>query len=477
MRKIIIMVIAIVMLFNVFAQAEALTLAAGLDVNEQYERYSSYLMDESTGNWSAHGLYSQQMLSTAGQSDIGSLMSDGVCLIHPGIRGNRKLSLMEPVLYVYLLRSSALKAEALSISTGGIRYDFVCDATVTNLNDRQDRPSEQFILPLGEEGMALMRSLATNGGDVRIIGEKQVFRTSIVKPAEAKNARQRFEAMALPAISEFLTVWPASYSLWDLNLAYWSSGRPKAAVVALNPNDYPSDWPALEKGTLLLDTKNSAAVKAYQQLLKDKAFFTLSPDSNYGKVTMNSTRQAQQYYGLATTGLADRTLIECLHGIQPESAIVAPSNESIAFSDDVQGAILNTEYVLEGQLSIRLDRVWNAHSVSPTTGTNSIELKEPSDRSNTLLAVDGEIANLSEVSMEVPSMIHATMRVNNVPYACTVQCERDKGASFGITLLPMGKSRLVVVCEIPAGLEITSAELEIDIAAGSEQYSLYYPIQ
>ena len=280
MRKIIIMVVAIVMLFNVFAQAEALTLAAGLDVNEQYERYSSYIMDESTGNWSVHGLYSQQMLSTAGQSDIGSLMSDGVCLIHPGIRGNRKLSLMEPVLYVYLLRSSALKAEALSISTGGIRYDFVCDATVTNLNDRQDRPCEQFILPLDAEGMALMRSLATNGGDVRIIGEKQVFRTSIVKPAEAKNARQRFEAMALPAISEFLTAWPASYSLWDLNLAYWSSGRPKAAVVALNPNDYPSDWPALEKGTLLLDTKNSTAVKAYQQLLKDKAFFTSSPDSN-----------------------------------------------------------------------------------------------------------------------------------------------------------------------------------------------------
>lgn len=416
MRKIIIMVIAIVMLFSVFAQADALTLAAGLDANEQFERYSSYLMDESTGNWSAHGLYSQQMLSTAGQSNIGGLMSDGVCIIHPGIRGNQKLSLMEPVLYVYLLRSNALKAEALSISTGSIRYDFVCDATVTNLNDRQDRPCEQFILPLDEEGMALLRSLSTNGGDVRIIGEKQVFRTSIVKPAEAKNTRQRFEAMASPAISEFLTVWPASYSLWDLNAAYWSSDRQKTAAVALNQSDYPSDWPALEKGTLLLDTKNSAAVKAYQQLLKGKAFFTSSPDSNYGKVTMNSTRQAQQYYGFATTGLADRTLIECLHGIQPESAIVNPAVDSISISDDVQGAILNTEYVLDGQLSIRINRVWNAHSVSPTSGTDSMELKEPSDRSNTLLAVDGEIANLSETNMEVPSMIRATMRVNNVPY-------------------------------------------------------------
>ena len=64
MRKIIIMLITIVMLGSVFAQAEALTLAAELDANEQFERYSSYVIDESTGNWSAHGLFSQQSRTT-----------------------------------------------------------------------------------------------------------------------------------------------------------------------------------------------------------------------------------------------------------------------------------------------------------------------------------------------------------------------------------------------------------------------------
>lgn len=477
MRKFIITVIAVVMLFSMFAQAEALTLAAGLNANEQFERYSSYEIDESTGNWSVHGLLSQQLISTAGQSDIGGLMSDGVCIIHPGIRGNRELSLMEPVLYVYLLRSGALKAEALSITTGGVRYDFVCEPTVVELNDRHDRQSERFALPINDESMALLRSLSTNGGEVRIIGEKQVFRTSIVKPEEAKNTRQRIEAMALPAISEFLTIWPAGYSLWDLNAAYWNSDRPTTAIVALDLSDYPADWPALEKGTLCLDTKNGAAVKAYQQLLKDNAFFTASPDSNYGKVTMNATRQAQLYYGLATTGLADRTLIECLHGIQPESAIVAPTNESIPFSDDVQNAILNTEYVLEGQLSVRLDRMWNAHSVSPTVPTDPMELKEPSDSTNSLLAVDGEIVNLSGIGMDVSSIIRASMKVNDVSYSCTVQCERDKGTAFGTTLLPMGKSRLVILCEIPEGLELASVELEMDVTAGSEQYNLNYAVK
>ena len=118
MRKIIIMLITIVMLGSVFAKAEALTLAAELDANEQFERYSSYEIDETTGNWSVHGLLSQQMIGTAGQSDISGLMSDGACIIYPGIRGNRGLSLMEPVLHVVLLRNGALKAEAQNPDPG-----------------------------------------------------------------------------------------------------------------------------------------------------------------------------------------------------------------------------------------------------------------------------------------------------------------------------------------------------------------------
>lgn len=149
-----------------------------------------------------------------------------------------------------------------------------------------------------------------------------------------------------------------------------------------------------------------------------------------------------------------------------------PSLDSVSFSDDVPDAVLHTEYILEGQLSIRLDRMWNARSVSPTVPTDPMELKEPSDSTNSLLAMDGEIVNLSGISMEVPSMIRASMKVNDVSYSCTVQCERDKGTAFGTTLLPMGKSRLVILCEIPGGLEITSVELEMDVTAGSEQYNL-----
>jgi hypothetical protein len=38
----------------------------------------------------------------------------------------------------------------------------------------------------------------------------------------------------------------------------------------------------------------------------------------------------------------------------------------------------------------------------------------------------------------------------------------------------MGKSRLVILCEIPEGLELASVELDMDVAAGSEEYSLCF---
>ena len=68
----------------------------------------------------------------------------------------------------------------------------------------------------------------------------------------------------------------------------------------------------------------------------------------------------------------------------------------------------------------------------------------------------------------------ASLRVKDISYSCTVHSEKDKGAAFGTTLLPMGKSRLVILCEIPEGLELTSVELDMDVAVDSKQYSLYY---
>ena len=70
----------------------------------------------------------------------------------------------------------------------------------------------------------------------------------------------------------------------------------------------------------------------------------------------------------------------------------------------------------------------------------------------------------------------ASLRVKDISYSCTVHSEKDKGAAFGTTLLPMGKSRLVILCEIPEGLELASVELEMDVATGSEECSFHYQL-
>lgn len=470
MRKIA-LILLLTLLFVPYARAEPLPLAAGIDMHTQFERYPSYKMDEATGEWSAYGLIAQQTLSMVEQGDANGYMDGGVCVLYPGVRGNRDLSLTEPVLYVCLLRSSPVKADALSITTGGVRYDFVGTAEETTIGSRK---CERFALPLSEEGLALLRSFADVGGEVRVYGETKIFRTGIIEAEKYKNNKLRVEAMSIAAVRDFLSMWPETYALWDLNAAYWETDRPKMAAVALSTEDYAEELPALEPATQCLDTQKGAAVKAYQQILKDKAFFTAKPDTSYGKVTRASTKQAQQFYGLLPTGMADRTLIELLNGAEALTAESMPPAPSVQLSDDVREAIPGTEYILEGQLSIRFDRAWAARSLSPSHSSDALDRVWPTDRSNILYIADGEIANLSGSTLQLGMMLQGYLEQGGIRYPLTIQCERDEGYSLGSSLLPMGKSRLVVVCEVPEGVDFSSCALHITIQGTSQKIEIQF---
>lgn len=467
--------VALILLLVLFAApcagADSLPLAAGLDAYAQFERYPGYKMDEATGEWSMHGLIAQQMLGTVGQGDAGGSMSGGVCVMYPGMRGNRDLSLMEPVLYVCLLRNSPIKADALSIATGGVRYDFVGKAEETKIGNRK---CERFALPLSEDGLALMRSFANEGGEVRIYGETRVFRTRIAEAEKYKSSKLRVEAMSVASVRDFLSLWPETYALWDLNTAYWEKDRPKMAAVALSEGGYAEGLPALEPTTQCLDTRKGSAVKAYQRMLKDKAFFTAKLGSSYGKATRASTKQAQQYYGLLSTGMADRTLIELLNGTEKPAAESKAPAPSVQLTDDVREANSGSEYILEGQLSVRLDRAWTAHSLSPSHSSDALDCVWPTDRSNMLYIADGEIVNLSDRSLQVASLLQGYVQLNGVRYPCTIQCERDEGRALGASLLPMGRSRLVVVCEVPEGIELASCVLHIEIQGAAQKMGIQF---
>ena len=467
--------LALILLLVLFAapcaRAQSLPLAAEIDAHAQFKRFGSYAMDDATGEWSAHGLSAQQMLSTVGQGDASGYMEGGVCVLYPTVRGNRDLSLMEPVLYVCLLRSGAIKADALSITTGGVRYDFVGKAEETDIDDRK---CEQFTLPLSEEGLNLLRSFAMEGGEVRIYGESRVFRTSIQESDTYKNSKLRVEAMSVASVRDFLTLWRNDYGLWNLNAAHWAKDRPKMTASMLEADEYGRELPALERSTQILDTQKGSAVRAYQRILKDSGFFTAKLASNYGKGTRASTKQAQQYYGLLPTGMADRTLIELLKGAEQPVSKPISSAPFLQLTDTVERAIPRATYALDGQLSIRLDRAWVARCLSPSHASDILDRLWPANRSNRLYIADGELVNLSDRTLQVPSLLQGYVKINAVRYPLTLQCEQDEGQALGSSVLPMGTSRLIIFSEIPQGIETASCVLHITIQGASQKMELEF---
>lgn len=451
--------------------AEALPIAAGLDAHLQFERYRSFQLDESTGEWSAHTLAAGQLLSAIEQGEASGSMGSGVCILYPGVRGNRDLSLLEPVLYVYLLKNSPLQAGALSITTGGVRYDFALAAEQTAVDTRK---CERFTLPLDQETFPLLESFAAAGGEIRIYGESKVFRTSVAEAVEYPNSRRRVEAMSIAAVRDFLPLWPEDYGLWDLNAAHWPDGRPEAAAVALDASAWANALPRLEAATQCLDTKNPSAVRAYQQMLKEHAFFTGKIDAVFGKITREATRQVQQLYGLVPTGMPDRTLIGCLLGGAQGQAATEQTDAALPLTDSVAQALPGKTYAVEGQFSLRLDRAWTAYSFAPSHAAEGMNRLWPSNRSNCLYLCDGEITNLSGASMSLPAALQGTLLLNGVAFPCIAQCEKDQGASLGTTLLPMESARLVISCEIPWGVNALTAELEVSLPSSISETKLRF---
>ena len=470
MRKAL-LILLLILAMGGSAWAEALPLAAGLNAHGQFERYQSFQIDKSTGEWSAHTLAADQLLSAIQQGEASGFLGGGVCILYPGVRGNRDLSLLEPVLYVVLFRNSPIQAGALSIAAGGVRYDFALAAEETAAESRK---CERFTLPLDEEMFPLLESFAAEGGEIRIYGESKVFRTSVAEADGYRNSKQRVEAMSMAAVRDFLALWPEGYGLWDLNAAHWPDGRPEAAAVALDAGAWADTLPALEPDTQCLDTKDRGAVRAYQQLLKEHAFFTGKVDAVFGQITREATRQVQQLYGLVPTGMPDRVLIGFLLGGAQEQEETERAGSFTPLIDNVAQALPGKTYALEGRFSLRLDRAWTAYSFTPSRAAEGMNRLWPSNRSSYLYLCDGEVTNLSGVSMSLPAALQGSLLLNGVAFPCTVQCERDQGGALGTTLLPMETARLVISCELPEGVDVQTAELQVFLNEGGKEIVLSF---
>ena len=309
---------------------------------------------------------------------------------------------------------------------------------------------------------------------MRIYGKSKVFDAGIAEAETYKNSKLRVEAMSVAAVRGFLSLWPEGYGLWDLNAAHWPEGRPEMAATALEGGAWADALPALESATQCLDIQNRTAVRAYQQLLKDHAFFTGKVDAVFGKVTREATKQVQKFYGLVPTGMPDRALIERLSGVEPEVETAAQEAPATELTQSVAQASPDETYALESQLSLRLDRAWAARSFAPSRAADGLNQIWPANRSGYLYICDGEIANLSGVSMNLPLMIQGRLLLDGVAFPCAIQCERDQGEALGTTLLPMERARLVITCELPEGADASAAELALSLQGAIAEMELRF---
>lgn len=472
MKRIPALVLALLLITSMgaSAHAQALPQAAVVDLNMLFEKYASYQVDEN-GQWSASNIAASQLLKSAEAGSVKSSMSGGSCLLIPSIRGDAQRSYAEIVLHIYLFRTAAVKAMGVSIVVGDVRYDFVANATAEKVGIYS---CERFDIPLNADGLAMLRGIADNGCAIYIYGSDKPYQATI----ESADSLTAIRAL----LDELPEQYLSDYSLWAENAARWSDGRPGMAVHILSDDEYSSDMIAPFD---LLKTDDKDAVKRMQQLLFGAGFYVGKVDGKHGDGTRAAVRDAQRYYGLLQTGLADRTLIDLLSGGQTRTPEEVMQSEAIdAEIGQTIAALAEQSYRCEGSVQIRIDRSWYARKLTPTQSLISADSGElasitPGSAGNYLLIADGIIQSIGDQTAFLPLTLEAEIIIGGeYVYPCAIRCEKQSAENFDTTLLPLETARIILYAEVPKEvMDMVEIALSMTITSAGGEISLQYDIE
>ena len=483
------------------ALAQGLPSAAPWNVYQDFERYQSYKLDQ-YGEWSAYDLSSAQLLRSISSGSARSFMSSGSCIFYPQVRGNIPLGLTEVILNVCLIKAQPLKADSLSISAAGTRYDFLA----TPKNERiGSYACERFELPLDSQGMEMLRAIVQGGCSISIYAENKFYRTTVNEFISDPNAKQTLELSSIATIRSLLAQMEKSglndYALWDLNAAHWSANRAQMACVGLQDGVCMENYPALDTDFQCVATQDRTAVSALQQLLKENNFYSGKADGKYGAQTRAAIREAQRYWGLLQTGQADRILIQRLTTKEAPDLQRPQHTPEAVLCDSVVDAKPGVPYRAEGVAEVCLDRYWYAQALKPTgalaqantpstptatpkpsTTSETIQADTlsvfPANSSNILLIIDGEYKNLAAQSIFLPINTQAEVVIDDqFVFPCILRSEQNEGRAFGTQILPLERSRIVLFTEIPHDVSgHPFAEIKLKIVTANGDMELGYHV-
>lgn len=400
------------------------------------ERFLSFTIDEETGEWSAGADAFEAVLSNAGRGGVSE-----VCVMQLKWMGNARTGLIQPVLELYYFGVREVKANAISIRVGNLRYDVQVKCEEVKVGGRS---AERMCAPLTESGMALLN--AFSGADaysLRLHGGKRTRSTDVKRNYSGSDERGKLMSASFECFSMAGEVDMTDYHLWDLNATAWKAAHgfePRMDAVALSQ----------EKGFEMLSIGDSGEnVKVLQKQLIEHWFLSGNTDTAYDERLRDAVLRAQKHYGLMQTGSADSQLMDYLAGINAPPVI-----EPIAESEMTQ----------LGGVSLRVDRYWFAHTIQSSAPTpNGYQRHAASNLDNVLVVFEGEIRNGDISTLNLDWQLKGTVNLDGYPYGCVFLCERDHGSAFDTQLLPQAVSRLIVAAEIPhAALNARDVTLAIE---------------
>lgn len=442
--------------------ASAMEMASAQVDWSRLERYASF--EEEGSVWS---VMSNQAAAALARMSSETAPYSGYACFGLELTGDRDTGVVVPVLAVYYAGSLTLNGEAISIAADGVRYDMIVYREEIELGRNK---AEKLTAPLDAEGLDMIRAMLTAEDVVVRLAGDQTFTMEPETKKTYASAREELSARSMEALESMLNEFEAlgDYELWDLNEDWWTRTRGVEpafrAILLPDEEEADSDEEALSvqlKVPMYALSRGSqgADVRALQELLIEKGYMQGRADGGYGDGTVRAVRAAQQWLGLAPTGMADETLIRLLD----ESAAVYTDEEIVEKAVSENGVEL---YTAEGLCELTVSRFWFADAVESAGG----DRRTVSDRDNTLIVYEGTVKNLSQDDLDFYWRLSAVVRYGEYEYPCALVCERNEGATLSSTLTPLSEARLLAYAEIPENIA-GEGDWTLEIQAGESSFS------
>lgn len=415
---------------------------------EGLERYSSFIADEESGEWSVSDPLYAAVQDAVAAGEVKNAAKDGLAVYQLRLCGNEQTGTLRPEIEIHYIARNPIGVQAVSIFTGGARYDFAAKGVSAQFGGQR---AERIVLPVDD--IAVLKAIA-GAEELELIlhGASDIYRTKLSLSAETKTAKAALEQLSLRCdtlMAELDALNAGSYRLWDLSRAEWEAALGFAPACTVSE--------AQEMNMLAFGDKGDA-VEQLQALLAQAGFFAGAEEKEYGAKTAAAVARAQEYFGLIVTGSADAALIGCLQG------------ETTAAAQEKAEA--EVELTALGDAAIGVDRWWLAQKVNASASSAALICP---DKGNVFAVCEGRIENRGGNEISLGWTITGELVVNgSIRYACTLRAESDAGEGFGSSLLPLAASRLIVAAEIPQGAleNASSAVLVLSDDASSMEYTL-----